>query len=332
MKIAFIIAYPTSTMANGIISQALSWKKGLEMLGHEVELVDMWKGYDWSTFAVIHYFGFSSFSSHHIRMISPLNESIVVSPILDPNYPVWQLWVYARWGSTRLKLTNNYHSLYVVRNCIKKILTRSEFETFYMVRGFGFRREQCEVVPLALDIVLPPAVENFREPFCLHISLLADKRKNVKRLIEAAKKYKFNLVLAGYTTPEGRRMIEQWIGGASHIEYLGYLPTPRMLQLYSRAKVFALPSLNEGVGLVGLEAAAMGCDVVLTHLGGPKEYYNGMVSLVDPFDVDAIGTAIVDLLGDKTFQPRLSQYMKQSFTMEKMARKLLDVYIDIKQE
>lgn len=43
---------------NGIVSQALTWKKGLEQIGHEVVLVDMWKRNDWATFDVLHFFWF----------------------------------------------------------------------------------------------------------------------------------------------------------------------------------------------------------------------------------------------------------------------------------
>ena len=48
------------------------------------------------------------------------------------------------------------------------------------------------------------------------------------------------------------------IGDSTNIEILGFVSDDELISLYNRAKVFALPSINEGVGLVALEAAVHG--------------------------------------------------------------------------
>ena len=63
---------------------------------------------------------------------------------------------------------------------------------------------------------------------------------------------------------------------------------------------------------MALDAAAMGCDIVITKLGGPKEYYSGKAIEVNPYDTDEIGTAVKAFLDWQTFQPQLSKMIKET--------------------
>ena len=329
MRIAFILSHSVLSPSNGIVSQALTWKKGLEQLGYEVILIDMWQKNDWASFDIIHFYGFSIYMRDFINGVSKINPNIVVSPILDPVYSVSRLKIYSHFGVTKLNLTNPYHGLFGIRDKVKSILVRSKFEKEYMVNGFGFKKEVCKVVPLSFN--LPSYEENIKkEPFCFHMSLLTDERKNVKRLIQAAIKYKFKLVLGGkLRNDQELKLLESWIGNHKNIVYEGFLSNEELLSLYARAKIFALPSINEGVGIVALEAASMGCDIVMTNLGGPKEYYNGLAKIIDPFSVDEIGNAVMDLLQGETFQPQLKNHIRNQFSLQNVSKQLVENYKEI---
>lgn len=325
MKIAFILSYGGFAPTNGIVSQGLTWKKGLEDLGHEVNLINMWDKNDWKSFDAILFFGFNVYACEFINIVSKVNSNIIVAPILDPDYSITTLKIYSYWGSHKLRLTNPFYSLRGVKDKIKTVLVRSEFEKKYMVEGFGFPAEKCKIVRLSCGIN-PPDILPQKEPFCLHISLLCDKRKNVKRLIEAAKKYQFRLVLAGkLRNKEEGQLLNSWIGNADNIEYYGFISEDEKMDLYSRAKVFALPSTNEGVGIVALEAAAMGCDIVITKLGGPHEYYENKAKIVDPYNVDEIGQAIKYFIDGKTYQPDLKYFILQNYSLQKNSQILASI-------
>lgn len=320
MKIAFILSHAAFSPSNGVISQGLTWKKGLESLGHEVVLINMWDKNDWKTFDGILFFGFNVYACEFINVVSKVNSNIIVAPILDPDYSISALKIYTHWGSHKLRLTNPFFSLRSVKDKIKTVLVRSEFEKKYMVEGFGFPTDKCKIVRLSCGIT-PPDILPPKEPFCLHISLLCDKRKNVKRLIEAAKKYNFRLVLAGkLRNQEEQQRLHSWIGNADNIEYRGFISEEEKMDLYSRAKVFALPSTNEGVGIVALEAAAMGCDIVITKLGGPHEYYEDKAKIVDPYNVDEIGLAVKYFIDGNSFQPELGKYILQNYNNENISK------------
>lgn len=324
MNIAFILSHAAFSPSNGVISQGLTWKKGLESLGHKVILINMWDKNDWKSYDAILFYGFSEYSYNFINALYTINKNIIIAPILDPDYSISALKIYTHWGSHKLRLTNPFYSLRSVKNKIKTVLVRSEFEKKYMVEGFGFPAEKCKIVRLSCGIT-PPDTLPPKEPFCLHISLLCDKRKNVKRLIEAAKKYNFRLVLAGkLRNQEEQQLLHSWIGNANNIEYRGFISEEEKMDLYSRAKVFALPSTNEGVGIVALEAAAMGCDIVITKLGGPHEYYEDKAKIVNPYSIDEIGQAVKYFIDGNTFQPDLKKSVLRNYSNDSISITLLN--------
>lgn len=331
MKIAFVHSSSIYVPSDGTVIQGLSWKRGLEELGHEVVLVNMWEKNDWTSFDVIHFFSFGLYMEALVNWLHKEGHRMVLSPILDPSYPLLMLKLYARWGIKKAHLTNDFHGLYAMKNKIDLFLTRSCFEKEYITKGFGVNPSRCRIVPLSYGIE-PTGLSVEKEPFCLHISLLTDKRKNVERLVEAAVKYDFPLMLGGRIRNDAEmRLLDSWITGYPNVTYIGFLSEEQKMELYSRAKVFALPSTNEGVGLVALEAAAMNCEIAITSLGGPKEYYNGMAGIVDPYSVDDIGQTVRRLLdGDASYQPDLGAYVRAHYTHQAVARLLVESYLSLR--
>lgn len=325
MKIAFVLSNPRIVASDGVASQAKTWKQGLESLGNEVVLVNMWNVYDWKSFHIILVFGFNAYLKDFITWMYPINQNIIVAPILDPNYKLWALWCYARWGNDKLRLSNPYHDLFSIQEKVKMFLVRSKYEQIFLTKGFGMASDKCKIVPLSCsfdDLAMPQECK--REPFCLHISLLCDSRKNVKRLIEASTKYNFKLVLCGkLRNDKEEKLLKTWLENAPNVEYKGFVTLEEMKELYCKASVFALPSTYEGVGIVALDAAAFGCDIVITKLGGPKEYYSGMALEVDPYSVNDIGSAVAKFLNGKTFQPQLREYIREKNSLCQISKMLV---------
>lgn len=314
MNIAFILTAPRIVPTDGVVSQAMTWKKGLENLGHTVKLINMWEKNDWKEFSAIILFGFNDYLKDIVNWLYPINPNLIVAPILDPNYSLTILKCYSLWGCNKLRLSNSYHSLRTIKNKIKLFLVRSKFEQKFVSGAFGIDKSKCAIVPLSYNLA-PQQTSKEREPFCLHISLLCDSRKNVKRLIDASEKYNFKLVLCGMLrSDKEKELLLSWINGKKNVIYKGFVTKEEMIDLYSKAKVFALPSIYEGVGIVALDAAAMGCDIVITKLGGPKEYYHGKAIEVDPYNTDEIGIAVKELIEGKTFQPELSKLIHEKYS------------------
>jgi alpha-maltose-1-phosphate synthase len=88
------------------------------------------------------------------------------------------------------------------------------------------------------------------------------------------------------------------------------LPKPEVIQLMTHARVFAVPSIYEPLGIVNLEAMACGTAVVASRTGGiPEVVADGETGLlVPPDDPAALAEALNALLSD----PDRAQVMGQA--------------------
>lgn len=329
MKIAYIM-YPGACYmgaGDGSKMQAEIWARELERRGHQVDRISPWGHYDWKRYDVVHVFGFGLWNYDIIHWGSGINPNFVFSPIIDTNTPMWKYRLATFFGCSRLRLFSQNYALRQLKPDVKLFLARSEYEASYLRQGYGIDDRKIAIVPLSYRDDHYDATIT-KESFCLFTGTMTQPRKNVPRLVEAAKKYGFQLKLAGNTgNTESEAMLRKLIGNAPNIEILGFVSDEELARLYNRAKVFALPSLNEGVGLVALEAAIHGCNMVITSLGGPKEYYGkGSVQLVDPFSVDSIGQAVMRAMDDNTSQPLLRQRLMSQYNVSACVDKLTEYY------
>lgn len=313
---------------NGVVSQALTWMNCLESVGVAVDLVSPWETYKWSDYDAIH-----AFSIGHYLSIVPLLRAqgaakIILSPIYDSNRSELISNVLSRLSFPVGEMRTTLAALRAAIPHVDTVLVRSEFEACKMLSVLGVKREKIVNVPLPVRFIPEDLYrEVSKDPICTHVSILSAPSKNVDRLIQAAIKYQFPLHLAGRIGQEGfRSHLERVTRTHDNVVYHGSLSDDDLKTLYARSRVFALPSLMEGVGLVGLEAAAYGADIVITERGGPKEYYGALARTIDPESVDDIGTAIMAFLDGQTFQPALSERILEFYSLEATAQRLLDVY------
>ncbi|MGJ8761395.1 MAG: glycosyltransferase [Polaribacter sp.] len=333
MKIGFFLVQIAivSGDSNGVKGQARGWAEGLKSRGHIVEELDVWDNYDWKTFDIIHIFGTGIWLHNFVKVLSKKNNNIVVSPIIDSIQTPFKYKISTFFGLEKLRLSSPTYALKKSLPYIKAVFVRSDYESLFFSESMNLSSAKIFKVPLSFDEgickVYNQKVE--KENFCLHISSIYQERKNVIRLIKAAKKYRFNLVLAGAKgTTEQFLPILKEIGDAKNIKVLGFITEEEMIDLYKKAKVFALPSISEGVGIVALNAAYYGCEVVITNIGGPNEYFKPFAELVSPYSVDEIGAAVNKLLIKKENR-NLEKHIFKNFNEAIIAKEIEKAYSQI---
>ena len=330
MNIAYILPLGTivSNKSNGVRMQAAVWADELRAQGHRVSQIDIWGECDWKSFDIIHIFGIFPDVDDLIRVLSRKTRGVFVySPIIDTNRP-WYLSKLAGFAAfPPLHMTSPWSILRHVARRNVHFLARSEYEREYIRKSLGVDPKRIGKVMLPTRFADGAAASSEREDFCLHISILSGPHKNVRRLIAAAIKYDFRLVLAGKCGDAGfQKYLDDVVRAHPNIVCKGWVSDEEMLRLYGSARCFALPSIFEGVGLVALDAAACGCDIVLTDRGAPKEYYDGMVKLVNPESVDDIGRAVTAILSGESYQPMLSEYIRNNYSVRESVRNLVECY------
>jgi len=102
--------------------------------------------------------------------------------------------------------------------------------------------------------------------------------------------------------------------------------------LYNCSDVFVLPSIQEGQGIVLLEAQASGKPVVAFDIGGVNEALRNKETglMVKLGDSDALADALIKLINDKSLRESMGssgrKFIVNNFTWDICAKKMLEVY------
>lgn len=136
---------------------------------------------------------------------------------------------------------------------------------------------------------------------------LTDPRKNVGLLIEAI----------AHANRRGNRLrlrlcgeIDDSLASSARalgvpVEWLGRLAADELPGFYRSLDLFAIPSHQEGFGIVGSEALASGVPVVSTRCGGPADYVrDGETGFLVDANPAAMAEALVRLATDRRLRAR----------------------------
>jgi glycogen(starch) synthase len=117
-----------------------------------------------------------------------------------------------------------------------------------------------------------------------------------------------------------------------NFKLLSGLTEDALLAVYGCADVFVLPSVQEGQGIVLLEAQAAGKPVVAFNIGGVNEaVLNGETGLlVGRGSSGELADALLKLLSDKALRLKMGEagrrFVMENFTWDICAKKMLAVY------
>ena len=153
-----------------------------------------------------------------------------------------------------------------------------------------------------------------QDPYILCVGRLSDPRKNIGLLLEAyallpaAVQKQTRLVLAGSSGPdEVFWQRAQALGLRDLITFHRFPSQAELIGLYQKAAIFVLPSDEEGLGVVLLEAMSCGIPVISTSSGGPdgiiSEGVDGFLTPLD--DAGRMAQRIEMLLNDAALHQRM---------------------------
>ncbi len=209
------------------------------------------------------------------------------------------------------------------------VMVTSEYSRALAGSAYGLAPERVRVVPEGIDLarwsVAPRARRDEgsrhgsgRQPAGLRILSVARqyRRKNTMALLHAIPQVlahhpeaRLRIVGDGPELPRLRRAVRS-LGLEAVVDLLGAVPDLDALQAeYRRADVFCLPSLQEGFGIVFLEAMASGIPIVACRSAAVPEVVPDEEAgvLVPPDRPDALAGALVRLLGDPALRRRMGQ-------------------------
>ena len=159
------------------------------------------------------------------------------------------------------------------------------------------------------------------DAYILCVGRLSDPRKNISLLLEAYAllppevRARVGLVLAGSCGPTDAFWSRAHaLGVGEQIRYVEAPSLEDLVKLYQHAAVFALPSDEEGFGVVIAEAMACGVPVVSTRSGGPDGIISdGVDGYLVPLDsADLMAQRLRALLEDREANLRMGENARRT--------------------
>jgi glycosyltransferase involved in cell wall biosynthesis len=260
------------------------------------------KGFEavWHTFLSVMHIMFHRPDVVHIHnigpgMFAPLVRLMGLPVVLTYHSPNYE---HSKW---------NAPARWLLRQCEKISLhcsNRVIFVNKYQMEKCG-ALDKSVFIPNGIDAVTRSDSTSFLDKHGIHQGeyLLAVGRltpeKGLEYLVQAANRLPQvqQVVIAGASDHDSsyRQQLEKLDTGKKVI-FTGFTTGEDLRQLYSHARCFVLPSVNEGFPMVMLEAMAYGLPIVCSDIPGTRQVDLPEQSYFAVQDVDALCTALTRLL------------------------------------
>lgn len=131
---------------------------------------------------------------------------------------------------------------------------------------------------------------------------------------------------------ESLRQLSQSLGIADRVRWLGQQSQAGLADLYRRAAVVVVPSIDEGLGLVAVEAQLSGTPVVAADSGGLPDvvHHERTGLLVPPADAEALAAALDAVLAlddrGRAYGEAGRMHALATFAPESAARRYAEIY------
>jgi len=205
------------------------------------------------------------------------------------------------------------------------VITISEHARHTLLERHGLEPDRVRAIHLGVDhAVFTPSDKVSQGGFLLYPAR-PWRHKNHARLFEAFARLRrerpeLRLVLTGEgdfgALPDG-------------VEARGRVSRDELVELYRSAAALVFPSLYEGFGMPVLEAMACGCPVACSNATSLPEVAGDAARLFDPLDVDAIASALADVLDQPEPWVERGLQRAEGFTWDACAHAHEEVYREL---
>jgi phosphatidylinositol alpha-1,6-mannosyltransferase len=228
----------------------------------------------------------------------------------------------------------------------QKTLAVSDYTRRELVRHNGVDRARVDLLPCALDPfwaasfdplsdAAPPALDRAR-PLIITVARLSseERHKGLDQILRALPivartipGIRYAVVGGGDDRPRLEALARE-VGVAERVEFRGRVTPAELAQTYAECSLFAMPSSQEGFGIVFLEAGLFRkASIGGAHGGTPEVIVDGETGrLVTYDDVPALAAAITALLTDpdrlRSMGERARRRVEERFTYATLLRTL----------
>lgn len=213
------------------------------------------------------------------------------------------------------------------------LITVSEVSKQVICKTYSYPPEKILVTPIApekkLDVsdkLVSQTKEKFgiTKPYILFLGTL-EPRKNLISLLEAYEQNtalhgKYQLVLAGgmdWKFEEIKQKMESLQASGLNIVHCGYVSMQERAALYADAKIFVLPSHEEGFGMMLLEAMQYNTPVAASNISVFHEVAGDAAAYFDQNNPEDIAKVLLKVLSSEALRKELLRKSRKILTSYK---------------
>ena len=357
MKVLFIARATLYKDRGGDTTQVLSTADHLRKLGLAVDVRLTNEPIDYTSYDLLHFFNIIR-PADILRHIRASGKPYVVSTIfvdyseydkkartgparllfrLLPGDLIEYLKVVARMLVNGEKIISPAYLLYGQTRSIRKIVKGAAMllpnsASEYRRLSRHYRVEQrYHVIPNAMEpmLFIPPGIDVHRDGRLVICVGRIEGRKNQLNLIRALNGTDFRLIIIGSPSANQIGYYERCRQEAGpNVSFVPAVSQDVLAVYYATARVHVLPSWFETTGLSTLEAAAMGCQIVITDKGDTREYFGEHAFYCDPASPASILDA-VSRAAATPFDAALQKLILSEYTWQRTGEKTFAAYAEL---
>ncbi len=339
MKILFVTFPGFSLFEGGIKTQIISLKEELNKIGYKVEIwsEDFTGKERIEDFKIIHFFGSGIKTFHLFQILASFNKPIILTPVFYSSHSPLinkigiKIFTIFHW------LFGFYNEHLILKEMVAKadlIVCNTQAEKKLLEKMFNLKEEKIAFLPngVAIDFYYASpklCYEKLKlKDFILYVGHIGNPRKNLLRFLTVLKEIHYPALLVGKVIKNKySEKCLKIINQAKNIKLIGELShdTELLKSIYAAAEVFILPSYYETPGLAALEAGLAGAKILITQYGGTQEYFKNYALYLNPYSQKDIKKKILLAL-KKEKNNFLKEHLKENYTWDKIAQKLIGIY------
>ena len=302
---------------------------------------------------IIHIFSPKAFplESYNIaKYAKDNNVKVVVSPIFYENSRIlkevynnklpfifWDFLVNFRNFISKqkfLKFMDSYKFFELTMQIADAILPNTNDELKLLLNRFSsIPKNKCFLVPNGVNLEFKNGnPELFIDKYDIEDYILfvgrIEPRKNLIRLIRAFINSKLDTKLVIIGKKEDINYYNSCKNESTeNVIFISQMSndSEMLKSAYKAAKVLVLPSYLETPGLAALEGGLAGANIVITEVGGTKEYFGDHSWYINPGKTESIKKALISAYNSPKSE-ELSNYIEKNYNWSKVAKITSKVY------
>jgi glycosyltransferase involved in cell wall biosynthesis len=277
-------------------------------------------------FDTLFVFGCTYHNPEMLNFFKKAGVNVIVFSIFDRVKPKWQYQILKPLGY--LPIQNTFSLRREIFEAATTIIVSNEDEKKDIVELYNAPQKSIVLIPYAIQNDIFEKDETITKDlfydqygwkdFVFCPAAVISKRKNQMTLIQAIKGSGIKLVLTGCDQIHDnlKDKFEKLIAGDKNILALPKVSRDMLISIYKSAKTSISVSLAETGGLVNLEAAYLGCNLVVSDLAALHEYLGKYALYINPMDEKSILEAIRKSLATE-YDKSVKSYVKTKYSYKK---------------